>query len=166
MRASVQATSRSYYVKNREGKDYEGWCWPGSSSYLDMLNPAIRSWWADQFSTAIYAGSTDNLYIWNDMNEPSVFNGPEITMHKDALHHGGREHRDVHNLYGYFYHMATADGLRRRGLEKDARYGDRPFVLSRAFFAGTQRVGPIWTGDNGATWEQLRYVVPRSSEYE
>lgn len=43
----------------------------------------------------------DNLYTWNDMNEPSVFNGPEVTMHKDALH-GGWEHRDVHNLYGFY----------------------------------------------------------------
>ena len=32
--------------------------------------------------------------------QPSVFNGPEITMHKDATHFGGWEHRDIHNLYG------------------------------------------------------------------
>lgn len=43
----------------------------------------------------------ENQYIWNDMNEPSVFNGPEVTMHKDALH-GVWEHRDVHNLYGLY----------------------------------------------------------------
>lgn len=42
-----------------------------------------------------------NLYTWNDMNEPSVFNGPEVTMHKDALH-GPWEHRDIHNLYGFY----------------------------------------------------------------
>jgi mannosyl-oligosaccharide alpha-1,3-glucosidase len=36
------------------------------------------------------------------MNEPSVFNGPEITMYKDARHFGGWEHRDVHNLYGLY----------------------------------------------------------------
>lgn len=35
------------------------------------------------------------------MNEPSVFNGPEITMVKDAKH-GEWEHRDVHNLYGLY----------------------------------------------------------------
>lgn len=39
--------------------------------------------------------------MWNDMNEPSVFNGPEITMIKDAKH-GEWEHRDVHNLYGLY----------------------------------------------------------------
>lgn len=43
----------------------------------------------------------ENLYTWNDMNEPSVFNGPEVSMHKDAMH-GAWEHRDVHNLYGFY----------------------------------------------------------------
>lgn len=36
------------------------------------------------------------------MNEPSVFNGPEITFHKDVQHYGGTENRDVHNLYGFY----------------------------------------------------------------
>lgn len=36
------------------------------------------------------------------MNEPSVFNGPEVTMLKDAQHYGGWEHRDVHNIYGFY----------------------------------------------------------------
>jgi alpha-glucosidase (family GH31 glycosyl hydrolase) len=49
------------------------------------------------------------------MNEPSVFNGPEITMPKDNLHHNNAEHRDVHNVYGALYHAATAEGLMRRG---------------------------------------------------
>jgi len=36
------------------------------------------------------------------MNEPSVFSGPEITMHKDARHFDGWEHREIHNIYGFF----------------------------------------------------------------
>ena len=68
--------------------------------------------------------------------QPSVFNGPEITMHKDCKHYGGWEHRDVHNIYGMLAHQATAEGqIMRSGGQ------DRPFVLSRAFFAGTQRFG-------------------------
>jgi alpha-glucosidase (family GH31 glycosyl hydrolase) len=122
-----------------------------------VVNPAIRDWWSGLFTIHDYVGSTSSLYIWNDMNEPSVFNGPEITMPKDALHLGSVEHRDVHNVYGLYYHMATAEGLTRRGFQLVPKHGDRPFVLSRAFFAGTQRVGPVWTGDNAATWEQLKY---------
>ena len=33
-------------------------------------------------------------------------------------------------------------------------------MLSRAFFAGTQRVGAIWTGDNAAEWSHLKVSVP------
>ena len=67
----------------------------------------------------------------------------------------GWEHRDVHNIYGMWQQAATAEGIRRRsgGVE-------RPFVLSRAFFSGTQKYGAIWTGDNTAAWDHLEYSVP------
>ncbi|WOH07061.1 hypothetical protein DCAR_0626490 [Daucus carota subsp. sativus] len=150
-----EATEKGYYVKDANGNDYDGWCWPGSSSYIDMVNPEIRSWWGEKFSYQEYVGSTPSLYIWNDMNEPSVFNGPEISMPRDALHYGNVEHRELHNAYGYYFHMATAGGLVKR-----ESGNDRPFVLSRAFFPGTQKYGAVWTGDNTAEWEQLRVSVP------
>uniref|UniRef100_A0A3P8YJ94 Neutral alpha-glucosidase AB n=1 Tax=Esox lucius TaxID=8010 RepID=A0A3P8YJ94_ESOLU len=146
--------SRGYYVKNKDGGDYEGWCWPGNAGYPDFTNPEMRTWWASMFAYDQYEGSMENLYTWNDMNEPSVFNGPEVTMLKDALH-GPWEHRDVHNLYGLYVQMATAEGQIRRsgGLE-------RPFVLSRSFFAGSQRYGAVWTGDNSAEWGHLKMSIP------
>ncbi|MRT52194.1 alpha-glucosidase, partial [Xylella fastidiosa subsp. multiplex] len=74
---------------------------------------------------------------------------------KDAVHYGGWEHRDIHNIYGLYVHMATADGLIQRsgGIE-------RPFVLSRAFFSGSQRFGAVWTGDNTAEWDHLKISIP------
>jgi Glycosyl hydrolases family 31 len=70
-----QATSKGYYIKDASGThDFDGWCWSGSSSYLDFTSAAVREWWAQH-----YSGSTHNLHIWNDMNEPSVFNGPEAS---------------------------------------------------------------------------------------
>lgn len=156
----AEAERLGYYVKTQDNKDYDGWCWPGSSSYLDVLNPVVREWWAGFFQLDKYEGMTPILYVWNDMNEPSVFTGPEITMDKTNIHHQGIEHRDIHNIYGYFYHMATAEGLRQRGVSVHGADGDRPFVLSRAFFAGTQRIGPIWTGDNAASWEHLEISLP------
>lgn len=137
--------------------------------------------WSSQFALDKYTGSTPDLYIWNDMNEPSVFNGPEITMPKDARHRTVEpfssssskkkapssgdsrhfvEHREAHNVFGALFHSATARGLADRGRAAKGSDGDRPFVLSRAFFAGTQTAGPIWTGDNTASWAQLRVSVP------
>ncbi|XP_058161281.1 neutral alpha-glucosidase AB isoform X2 [Dasypus novemcinctus] len=154
-RVHEELRNQGLYVKTRDGLDYEGWCWPGSASYPDFTDPRMRAWWANMFSFDNYEGSAPNLFVWNDMNEPSVFNGPEVTMLKDAQHHGGWEHRDVHNIYGFYVHMATADGLVQRsgGVE-------RPFVLSRAFFAGSQRFGAVWTGDNSAEWDHLKISIP------
>ena len=93
------------YIKKSDGvTDFDGWCWPGSSSYLDFTCDQVRSWWAEQFKLDKYKGSTMgksvdhfkrnvmnfkiflylDLFTWNDMNEPSVFNGPEVSMPKDA----------------------------------------------------------------------------------
>jgi len=43
-----------------------------------------------------------HLFDFATILQPSVFNGPEISMHKDATHYEGWEHRDVHNIYGMF----------------------------------------------------------------
>ena len=84
------------------------------------------------------------------MNEPSVFNGSEITMRKDLMHvDGAIEHREVHNAFGMYYP--------RRGQGLRAPKRDR--WCYRAFFAGS-RGGPVWTGDNAADWDHLRVSVP------
>lgn len=44
--------------------------------------------------------------------------------------------RDIHNIFGYYYHLATNEGLIARGHQVAGEHGDRPFVLSRAFFSG------------------------------
>ncbi|XP_075213212.1 glucosidase 2 subunit alpha [Lycorma delicatula] len=153
------AEANGYYVKNKDGSVYEGWCWPGSSSYLDVFDPTVRDYYANLYKFSSYP-STEDLFIWNDMNEPSVFNGPEITMPKDCLHHGGWEHRDVHNLYGMMFVMSTYKGLLERYGEIDKATVKRPFILSRSGFAGSQRFSAIWTGDNAAEWSHLAISIP------
>jgi hypothetical protein len=37
------------------------------------------------------------------MNEPAIFNGPEVTAPKDNVHFGGWEHRDIHNINGVLF---------------------------------------------------------------
>ncbi|XP_063295320.1 neutral alpha-glucosidase C [Pelobates fuscus] len=151
----AEAKEKGFFVKDRNGEDFVGTCWPGSSSYLDFTNPAVRDWYSSQFALDAYKGSTDALFVWNDMNEPSVFESPEMTMPKYAVHHLSWEHRDVHNLYGFYQQMSTSEGLIRRSGGQE-----RPFVLTRSFFAGSQRYGAVWTGDNKAEWEYLKISIP------
>ncbi|KAJ8776887.1 hypothetical protein J1605_015064 [Eschrichtius robustus] len=134
----AKAKEQGFFVRNHEGGDFEGVCWPGLSSYLDFTSPKVREWYSSLFAFSVYQGSTDILYIWNDMNEPSVFRGPELTMQKNAIHHGNWEHRELHNIYGFYQQMATAEGLIQRSKGKE-----RPFVLTRSFFAGSQKYADV-----------------------
>eukprot|EP00920_Eleutheroschizon_duboscqi_P020756 GHVT01049003.1.p1 GENE.GHVT01049003.1~~GHVT01049003.1.p1 ORF type:complete len:1030 (-),score=271.52 GHVT01049003.1:393-3200(-) len=180
----AQAKQKNLLVQQADGSnEFSGHCWAGKSTYPDFLNPKTRAWWASLFAYETYEGSAPNLFVWNDMNEPSVFSGPELTMPKNLLHHQGVLHRDVHNLYGMLYHGATVNGLVQRSksatcaasssssssadsstlfpFEVDAcPLTARPFVLSRAFFVGSHRLGFFWTGDNKAVWEHLEAATP------
>lgn len=147
-------TDRGYYVKNKDGRDYEGWCWPGSSSYPDLFDPEVRKYFSSRYLLDNFPGTTEDVMLWNDMNEPSVFNGPEITMPKDNVHVGGWEHRDLHNLYGHMHLISTYEGLLERGQRKQ-----RPFILTRSHFSGSQRLATIWTGDNAADWNHLQASI-------
>jgi len=151
--------SKELAVKNKDGNIYEGWCWPGSSHWIDCFSPAARDWWASLFQYSKFKGSAKNLHIWNDMNEPSVFNGPETTMPKDNLHHGNWEHRDVHNIYGATLVNATYQGMLARDKAEEKR-NIRPFILTRSFYSGTQRHAAMWTGDNLAEWSHLKESIP------
>lgn len=152
-----EAKDQDLFVHNNQDKPFDGWCWPGSSSWVDFLNPEANKWLISQYDYNKYQGSTSTLYTWIDMNEPSVFSGPETTMPKDNLHYGKVEHRDIHNIYGELYHKATFDGHISRNSKT---YRSRPFILSRAFFIGSQRYGAVWTGDNDADWNHLHASIP------
>lgn len=145
------------FVKDIDGvKDYHAHCWPGESTWIESLNRKLRPVWNKLHALGTEIGGTaKNLFLWSDMDEPSVFSGSETTMQKSVVHHGGFQHRDIHNIYGTSVLQSTYEVLR-------ARYDNtqRPFVLTRSFFAGSQAYGAIWTGDNQAEWEYLKAATP------
>jgi alpha 1,3-glucosidase len=147
-----QAHSLGLTVRNPDGSEFVGDCWPGPSVFIDYLNPSSRSWWARQFSYSAFKHSRPNLFAWNDMNEMAIFHTPEKTAPKDLLHFGGYEERQMHNLNGLLMVSATYEGLRMRE-------NKRPFVLTRSYFAGAQKFATVWTGDNTAEWGFLRDSV-------
>lgn len=80
-----------------------GDCWPGLSSYIDFLNPNATAYYSSLYAYDKFNYTTPTIGgIWNDMNEPSVFDDDaEKTLPKTAVHDGGVEHRDIHNFYGF-----------------------------------------------------------------
>jgi alpha-glucosidase len=96
------------------------------------------------------------------MNEPSIFLTPSGTMPLDVVHRIDEPgfakrfatHAEIHNVYGMQNARATFEGLKQ--LDPD----QRPMVLTRAAYAGGQRYGETWTGDNSSTWNHLRLTTP------
>ena len=80
------------------------------------------------------------------MNEPAVFVYPGKTMPDDVQHRIDEPgfaprtamHPEIHNIYGMQNARATWDGL------STLRPQLRPFVMTRASFAGGQRYGATW----------------------
>jgi alpha-glucosidase len=95
------------------------------------------------------------------MNEPSVFETPTMTMPLDTQHRIAEPgfaprlatHAEIHNVYGMLNSRATFEGLKQ--LEPD----ERPFVMTRASYAGGQRYAATWTGDNSSTWNHLKLSI-------
>ncbi|WPR76057.1 TIM-barrel domain-containing protein [Algoriphagus sp. NG3] len=151
-----QGTAGDHWIKTSRGTEYNGEVWPGICAFPDFTRPATRTWWSGLYTDFMATGIDG---VWNDMNEPAVFNTPEATMPEDNLHSGGDElpadiHRRYHNVYGMLMVKASRDGILAANPDK------RPFVLSRANFMGGQRYAATWTGDNSSTWEHFKMATP------
>lgn len=136
-----------------DGTVYTGSVWPGESAFPDFTEARVRQWWGDLHRRYVDAGIDG---IWNDMNEPAVFSETK-TMDVAVMHNNnGRPlpHGALHNAYGHYMSQSTYEGLTR------LLDGQRPFVLTRAGYAGTQRYAAVWTGDNRSFWEHLTMTIP------
>ncbi len=153
-----QGTEADYWVKDKDGKPFVGNVWPGECHFPDFTRPEVRMWWATLYKDYMAQGIDG---VWNDMNEPSVFGGPETSMPADNRHLGGDglsagSHLRYHNVYGLNMVKASQQGLLLANPQK------RPFILSRSNFLGGHRYAATWTGDNLSSWEQLKLSVPMS----
>jgi len=150
-------TQLDVWVRTRLGEPYRGTVWPGTCVFPDFTSASVRGWWAGWVG-GFLAHGLDGL--WNDMNEPAIFNVESKTMPLDNRHRADPElggpgpHARYHNVYGMLMARASQEGMLA------ARPERRPFVLSRANFLGGQRYAACWTGDNTATWEHLDLSIP------
>ena len=145
-----EGRSRNLFCKTDSGKLYVGQVWPGRTAFPDFVKPEARAWWAELNAKHISSGIAG---IWNDMNEPATGDIEPFAMRfdRDGQNHS---HERYHNQFALLMAMATHDGLLA------ARPNLRPFILSRAGFAGIQRYAAQWLGDNYSDWEHLQMSVP------
>ncbi len=149
-----QAREAGFFCTTRTGQEYRNVVWPGRCAFPDFTNPRVREWWGGLNAGLLDLGVAG---IWCDMNEPSLFAPLHSTIPEDTVHPGdgqARFHGQVHNVYGSLMARATREGLLKHRPE------ERPFVISRAGYAGLQRHALQWSGDNSSWWEHLWMSMP------
>lgn len=144
-----EGLKNNYFATDKDGVPYVNAVWPGDSLYPDFSQKEVRDWWSRNQKIMMDYGVAG---IWNDMNEPASFNGPlpdDVQFKNDGR---PTDHREVHNVYGHLMSKATYEGIK-------TYTGKRPFVITRACYAGTQKYSTVWTGDNQSFWEHLRMSI-------
>lgn len=146
------------FVKYPDGEYAAGVVWPGLCYFPDFTSENVRTWWVEQLAPLLETGIDG---IWNDMNEPLIFDNvsspvdlPDYVQH-DKEGHGGT-HLELHNVYGTVMAQASLQALEKH------RPNQRQFTFTRACTAGTQRIASSWTGDNHSTWDDLHIAISTS----
>ena len=149
-----------HFVKSPDGSNYVGVVWPGKSVFPDFTQKSSRDWWGTLYTDFVSKGIAG---FWNDMNEPAIFQVASKTMPDDVQHRieepgfitRTTNHLEVHNIFGMENSRGTFEGLLK--INPDSR----PFVMTRASFAGGHRYSATWTGDNSSTWNHFRQTTPQ-----
>jgi alpha-glucosidase len=148
--------------RDPDDQEFTAYVWPGSCVFPDHVRPDVREWWGGWYAPQVGLGVAGFL---NDMNEPAMHDLPyghpesENTEPPPDLPHGPDDepatHAEVRNVYAYLEDLGTYEALRRHAPDV------RPFLLTRAGFAGVQRYAGAWTGDTSSMWEHLEGSLPQ-----
>jgi alpha-glucosidase len=137
-----QGVAGDYFLKRQSGRAWVGQVWPGDAVYVDYTLDAAARWWGGLFRA---------------YTEPSDFVDQTGKTQMDVVTDDGGAHSPYaqnRNVFALGMARATYEGLLR------LRPDERPYIITRAGYAGIQRYSTMWTGDNTTTWEALALSIP------
>ncbi|HLH20124.1 MAG TPA: TIM-barrel domain-containing protein [Bryobacteraceae bacterium] len=149
-----QGAARNYFLRRKDGRLWIGKVWPGEAVFTDFTLPDAARWWGDLHRALLDHGVAG---IWNDMNEPADFTDPTGNTQMDVVFDDAGAHTTYaqdRNIFALIEARATYEGLLR------LRPGARPYVITRAAYAGIQRYATMWTGDITTTWDAMALTIP------
>ena len=135
-----EAVKNDVLAKTKTGEPYTYDFYFGHTGLIDIYSGSGRDWF-----WSIYKRLHDKgiMGVWGDLGEPEV--------HPDDLVHAKGSAQALHNIYGHDWARMIHEGYK-----KDYP-NERPFILMRAGYSGSQRFGMIpWSGDVNRTWGGLQ----------
>ena len=135
-----ETVDKKVLVTDKTGKSATWDFYFGNTSVVDIFKPEGKDWFWNVYKKLIKQGVGG---MWGDLGEPEVFPSKVITA-------GGKAD-EVHNIYGHNWAKLIADGYKKDFPTQ------RPFILMRAGYSGSQRFGMVpWSGDVSRSWGGLQ----------
>jgi len=135
-----EVVEKDVLAKDSLGNPYKYDFYFGNTGLIDLYSPKGKKWFWD-----IYKGLHDKgvVGVWGDLGEPEV--------HPTDLRHFNATADEVHNIYGHDWAKLIFEGYTKDFPD------ERPFILMRAAYSGSQRFGLIpWSGDVNRSWGGLQ----------
>lgn len=135
-----EAVAKNVLAKDSIGKSAKYDFYFGNTGIVDIYKKEGKDWFWHIYKDILDLGVKG---LWGDLGEPEVL--PSwVNFHK-------KKADEVHNIYGHDW-----AGLIFKGYQKELP-NERPFILMRAGYSGSQRFGMIpWSGDVNRTWGGLQ----------
>jgi len=145
------AVEQQALAKDAQGKAKQFDFYFGNTGLVDVFNDKGQQWFNNIYRKLYQQGVAG---WWGDLGEPEVH--PSDTLH--TLDDGSVVNADaIHNVYGHQWAKMVFDNQLKMSPDQ------RPFILMRSGFAGSQRYGMIpWTGDVSRSWGGLKPQVELS----
>ena len=135
-----EVVDNKYVGTDKEGNPYTYDFYFGNTGIIDIYKPEANEWFWN-----IYKGFTERGVggWWGDLGEPEV--------HPSDLQHATGSADEVHNIYGHNWAELIYEGYKKDFPDQ------RPFILMRAGYSGSQQFGMIpWSGDVSRSWGGLQ----------
>ncbi|AGH44731.1 glycoside hydrolase family 31 protein [Paraglaciecola psychrophila] len=145
-----EAVDNHVLAKNHAGEPRRFDFYFGNTGLIDVFDNKASDWFNDIYSDLFKQGAAG---WWGDLGEPEVH--PADSIHNfEGLQVTGDE---IHNAYGHMWAKRVYEN------QRDIAPKQRPFIMMRSGFVGSQRYGMIpWTGDVSRSWSGLKPQVELS----
>ncbi|MES2048477.1 MAG: TIM-barrel domain-containing protein [Pseudomonadota bacterium] len=135
-----EAVDKNILATDKAGKPFTYDFYFGNTGLIDIFNPPAQAWFWNVYKELNKIGVAGS---WGDLGEPEV--------HPTLLQHKTGSADELHNIYGHNWAKLVAEGYQKDFPDQ------RPFILMRAGYSGSQRFGMIpWSGDVNRTWGGLK----------
>lgn len=112
----------------------------GNTGIIDVFKKEGRDWFWNIYKGLREIGVEG---VWGDLGEPEVL--------PSWVNFNGATADEIHNIYGHNWAKLIYDGYQQNYAN------ERPFILMRAGYSGSQRYGMIpWSGDVSRSWGGLQ----------